>query len=133
MLGSILHFFPHSHHYAKCTELVCQLKATLLCWFQGLERESQTLWYSNNGVLFDQGRLVGRWMQHGGGQKKKQQSIHLVISALHFPGNRWKWCIKTLRGNPGQPGMAEAWPGSGGARGHLFCALNRLQHSPSLQ
>lgn len=39
--------------------------------------------------------------------------MHLDISALHFPGNRWKQCIKAPRGNPGHPGIAEAWPGSG--------------------
>lgn len=58
--------------------------------------------------------------------------IHLDISALHFPGNRWKQCIKAPRGNPGHPGIAEAWPGSEGAGGHLFHALNRLPHPPSL-
>lgn len=39
--------------------------------------------------------------------------MHLDISALHFPGNRWKQCIKAPRGNPGHPGIAEAWLGSG--------------------
>lgn len=58
--------------------------------------------------------------------------MHLDISALHFPGNRWKQCIKAPRGNPGHPGIAEAWPGSGGAGGHLFRALNHLLHPPSL-
>lgn len=58
--------------------------------------------------------------------------MHLDMSALHFPGNRWKQCIKAPRGNPGHPGIAEAWPGSGRAGGHLFCALNHLLHPPSL-
>lgn len=57
--------------------------------------------------------------------------MHLDISALHFPGNRWKQCIKAPRGNPGHPGIDKAWPGSGGAGGHLFHALNRLPHPPS--
>lgn len=43
--------------------------------------------------------------------------VHLDISALHFPGNRWKQCIKAPRGNPGHPGIAEARPGSGGRVG----------------
>lgn len=59
-------------------------------------------------------------------------SLHLDIFALHFPGNRWKQCIKAPRGNPGHRGTAQAWPGSGGAGGHLFHALNRLQHPPFL-
>jgi len=57
--------------------------------------------------------------------------LHLDISALHFPDNRWKRCIKAPRGNPGHPGIAEARPGSGGAGGHLFHALNRSPHPPS--
>lgn len=52
--------------------------------------------------------------------------MHLDISAFRFPGNRWKQCIKAPRGNPGHPGRAKAWPGSGGAGGHLLRALNRF-------
>lgn len=59
-------------------------------------------------------------------------SMHLAVFALHFPGNRWKQCIEAPRGNPGHRGTAQAWPGSGGAGGHLFHALNRLQHPPFL-
>lgn len=59
-------------------------------------------------------------------------AMHLDIFALHFPGNRWKQCIVAPRGNPGHRGTAQAWSGSGGAGGHLFHALNRLQHPPFL-
>lgn len=55
-------------------------------------------------------------------------SVHLDISALCFPGNRWKRCIKSPRGNPGHSGIAQAWPSSRGAGGHLFHGSN---HSPS--
>ena len=128
MLGSFLHLFPPSHHYAKCTELVCQLKAgdsALLV--RRLERKSQTLCYSNNVQFSSHGRLVGgcnidgrlggegltekEWENEGGGGWKVMP-IHLDNSALHFPGNRWKQCIKAPRGNPRHPGIAEAWPGS---------------------
>lgn len=101
----------------------------------------------NNVQFSPHGRLVGG---HSSGGRRRQEEadrerkneregereegvmpMHLDISALHFPGNRWKQCIKAPRGNPGHPGIAEPRPGSGGAGGHLFPALNRLPHPPS--